>query len=189
MVHSEETSISNITEGSSNSSDNRLQEFRLQEEKSSYIVVITTATTIAAENQLIDLKKEELRLTVPLASNVTNMVNESKKSPKPYEYKRLLLRTEEDFAMARKLQEHFVLRDECAFELNHYYQNETNFTRPAEVTSAIRTKYCPTAADYLLCFPTTLVNQTVFFKCPYKAGVAVAHQDVICKLKTYSGNA
>jgi hypothetical protein len=67
----------------------------------------------------------------------------------------------------KKLQKYFELRKECPFELNSYYQNET--TEIKTPTDEIKKKYCPSYADFLLCFPTTPINQTLYFKCPLKS--------------------
>ena len=66
----------------------------------------------------------------------------------------------------KKLEQYFELRSDCPFELNRYYQNEASEILPSD---EMKKKYCPTHADYFICFPTTPVNQTLYFKCPLKS--------------------
>ena len=53
---------------------------------------------------------------------------------------------------------YFEFRDECPFELNKTSVDPNN----------LAVKYCPSTADYLLCFPSTPPNNTISFKCPYR---------------------
>lgn len=69
--------------------------------------------------------------------------------------------------LTEKLRKFFSLRDECPFELNKFKLNESN---PSQ-------KFCPSTADYLICFPSTPANQTIYFNCPYKPGLAVKDPD------------
>jgi hypothetical protein len=118
--------------------------------------------------------------------------------------KRLILSTEDDFKTANRLKQYFNLRGDCPFELNKYYDltNETalnlsNITSKAanqdqsnsdvnnfyneslnnNQTYIMSSKYCPSTADYLLCFPSTSVNSTIYLKCPYKNGIHVKNKN------------
>jgi hypothetical protein len=118
--------------------------------------------------------------------------------------KRLILSTDDDFRTTNKLKQYFDLRDECPFELNKYYDlsNETNVnstnltntianelqsnsfvnkfnndTLDNNQTNIMRSKYCPSTADYLLCFPSTPINSKVYLKCPYKSGIVVKNKN------------
>lgn len=75
---------------------------------------------------------------------------------KSYEMRSLELKTDEDHRIAKSLTRYFVLRKDCPFELDKYESNSNG------------RKFCPSKADYLLCFPSTPANQTVYFKCPYR---------------------
>jgi hypothetical protein len=83
--------------------------------------------------------------------------------------------TEEDKRLATILQEWFILRSDCKFEIDIFAnksnkeldeENNDNNTQPKIVM-------CPNKADYLTCFPATLPNQTFYTKCPYKKGLKV----------------
>jgi hypothetical protein len=74
---------------------------------------------------------------------------------------------------------YFALRDECPFDLNEYDARSANSTN----------KFCPSTADYLLCFPSTPANQTLNFKCPYKRGLRLRdHQGLVTRRCNATGS-
>ena len=85
------------------------------------------------------------------------------------ESRRLLLTNENEIKNALFLEEFFFkLRDECPFDLNKYYGQS-------------HAAYCPTKADLLFCYPTTPVNKTVRFKCPYQEFIPINDSKLFCK--------
>lgn len=56
--------------------------------------------------------------------------------------------------MLSRLAKYFKIRGKCPDE--------------PEDTNSSAGKFCPPAADFLLCFPKTPVNQTVRIQCPYR---------------------
>jgi hypothetical protein len=79
-----------------------------------------------------------------------------------FEHRTLVLSSESDLRAVKSLSKYFEIRHDCPFALN-IYENETE-----------KTGFCSTTADYLLCFPSVRANQTVYDKCPYKAGIPLA---------------
>jgi hypothetical protein len=99
---------------------------------------------------------EKSTMSEPKATSVRQVVRELRK-----ESRKLVLNTTEDRKMAERLKEFFDLRGECAFDLNR--------TEPRAATTGV--KYCPSTADFLICFPSSPANKTIEFKCPYKKGL------------------
>ena len=81
--------------------------------------------------------------------------------------RRLVLRTEQDFEIAKEMEGFFNLRDECPFDLNTYDMNNSKHPS-SQSLETLKSMYCPSIADYLFCFPVTPVNQTAYLKCPFK---------------------
>lgn len=70
---------------------------------------------------------------------------------------------------------HFKLRDDCLFDLNQYYELDSSNNQHTDrnLSNELRSRFCPTTADFLLCFPTTPANQTIRFPCPYKDAIVL----------------
>ena len=95
------------------------------------------------------------------------------------ESRRLVLTNENEIKNALFLEEFFFkLRDECPFDLNKYY-SEPEVAMSAESHG----QYCPTKADLLFCYPTTPVNKTVRFKCPYQEFIPINDSNIIFAFK------
>lgn len=103
--------------------------------------------------------------------------NETVKSEPKQWTRKLVLTTEEDFHTANQLQAYFVLRDECPFDLNMFINNEMNYSSYVQNLKKGDRKFCPSAADYLLCFPSTPANETIHLKCPYREGLQVKDEN------------
>ncbi len=99
----------------------------------------------------------------------TGLINETSS----FEQRTLVLNSENDFRAVKGLSKYFEIRNDCFFDLNKYENGED------------KSRYCSTTADYLLCFPSTPVNHTVYAKCPYKHGIQLSDSggSVCAKLK------
>jgi hypothetical protein len=82
---------------------------------------------------------------------------------KASESRRLILQnTTQEINKVNSLKKYFVLRGDCEFDLG-LYDNST----------IKNSKYCPSTADYLTCFPSMPVNYTFITPCPYREGLAI----------------
>lgn len=70
---------------------------------------------------------------------------------------------------------HFKLRDDCLFDLDQYYELDSSNNQHTDrnLSREQRSQFCPTTADFLLCFPTTPANQTIRFPCPYRDAIVL----------------